>query len=302
MNFYQLHIGDYATAAGHLSMLEDGAYRRLLDVYYSREQPLPLELRDCYKLARAHSKAERDAVAYVIREFFFADHDGFHNERADKIIAEYNDAAPEREAKKANNRDRVQRHRERRKALFESLRALDVVPDYNASTGELEALLKRLSKRESNAPVTHYDTANQYPIPNTHNKDQKQALESVTPGRSTTTAGRACLLMREAGCIQTNPSHPDLLAAIAEGVEPETLADTVREAIEANKPKPFAWAIATARGRHEEGAKPRGSSHAPSSPKLSAADQVFAAIQANRARRTDDEFDPIPGQAVRVPR
>src|SRR3546814_18460440 len=77
-----------------------------------------------------------------------------------------------------------------------------------------------------------------------------------TDPRATTAAGRACRLMRHAGCPSTNPSHPDLLAALAEGVTPETLGDTAREAVVAGKPKPSPWAIATARGRKREAANP----------------------------------------------
>src|SRR3546814_17696807 len=62
--------------------------------------------------------------------------------------------------------------------------------------------------------------------------------------------------MRDAGCPSTNPSHPDLLAALAEGVTPETLGDPAREAVDAGKPKPFPWAIVPARGRQREGANP----------------------------------------------
>ena len=41
MNFYPFHIGDYASATRHLTWIEDAAYRRLLDVYYVKEGPLP---------------------------------------------------------------------------------------------------------------------------------------------------------------------------------------------------------------------------------------------------------------------
>lgn len=67
-------------------------------------------------------------------------------------------------------------------------------------------------------------------------------------------AGRACRAMRDAGCSRTNPSHPDLLAALAEGVTESALADTAGEAIEAGADNPFAWAISTARRRHKRGA------------------------------------------------
>src|SRR3546814_18599300 len=54
-----------------------------------------------------------------------------------------------------------------------------------------------------------------------------------TDPRATTDAGRAGRRMRGAGCPSTNPSRPDLLAALAEGVTPETLGDTAREAVDA---------------------------------------------------------------------
>lgn len=68
-----------------------------------------------------------------------------------------------------------------------------------------------------------------------------------------TLAGRACRLMREAGCTITNPAHPELLAALDAGVTPEALAATVREAVDSGKTAPFAWACKTARGRHQQG-------------------------------------------------
>lgn len=40
MNYYQFHIGDYAAHTRHLSLLEDLAYRRILDLYYLSEGPV----------------------------------------------------------------------------------------------------------------------------------------------------------------------------------------------------------------------------------------------------------------------
>lgn len=91
MNYYEHHLGDYMRDTAHLSMLEDCAYRRLLDAYYVREKPLPIDVRDCCKLARATSKPERDAVAYVLREFFVLTDDGHHQSRADAEIARFLD-------------------------------------------------------------------------------------------------------------------------------------------------------------------------------------------------------------------
>ena len=89
VNYYEHHLGDYMRDTAHLSMLEDAAYRRLLDAYYVREKPLPADLRECYKLARASSKQEREVVAYVLREFFTLGDDGHHQARADEEIAKF---------------------------------------------------------------------------------------------------------------------------------------------------------------------------------------------------------------------
>lgn len=67
--------------------------------------------------------------------------------------------------------------------------------------------------------------------------------------------GDVCRRMRDAGCLHVNPSKSELLAALAEGVTADALVDAAIEAVgKGNKQDPFAWAIATARGRHADGA------------------------------------------------
>lgn len=87
INYYEHHLGDYLRDTAHLSMLEDAAYRRLLDRYYASEHPLPHDLGECCRIARAVSKAEREAVARVLVEFFDLADDGYHQKRADEEIA-----------------------------------------------------------------------------------------------------------------------------------------------------------------------------------------------------------------------
>jgi len=108
------------------------------------------------------------------------------------------------------------------------------------------------------------------------NRREEELCSSSVPHSkhaSVNIAARACALMEDAGAKKTNPSSPDLAAAIAEGISAEVLADTVREAIKADKTNPFAWAITAARRRHAEGPKPingkRASTEAatPSAPK-----------------------------------
>ena len=86
MNFYPFHIGDYAKETAHLSMTEDGAYRRLLDMYYTRECRLPCDVPSIYRLARAHTKLERAAIDVVLQEFFKHTETGFLHHRCEEEI------------------------------------------------------------------------------------------------------------------------------------------------------------------------------------------------------------------------
>lgn len=91
MNYYEHHIGDYAAATGHLSLLEDAIYSRLLRRYYLQEQPLPAEVAQVARLCGARSQEEQQAVDAVLAEFFYLCSDGWHNKRADEEIARYQD-------------------------------------------------------------------------------------------------------------------------------------------------------------------------------------------------------------------
>lgn len=87
MNYYKRHIGDYAAATRHLSLLEHGVYCLLLDVYYTTEKPLPLEDRAVFRLVGARTEDEREAVTTILGEFFTRAPDGYRQPRCDEEIA-----------------------------------------------------------------------------------------------------------------------------------------------------------------------------------------------------------------------
>lgn len=84
MNFYPRFPGDYMRKTMHLSMLEDGAYTRLLDWYYANDSAIPNDRR--YAVARASTAAERNAVDAVLGMFFTLIEGQQHNQRADNEI------------------------------------------------------------------------------------------------------------------------------------------------------------------------------------------------------------------------
>lgn len=87
MFHYQFHIRDYLTKTRHLTLIEDLAYRRLLDTYYTEEAPLPEDANRCARLIAMTEHV--DAVALVLNEFFTLTDEGWRNERADAEIAAY---------------------------------------------------------------------------------------------------------------------------------------------------------------------------------------------------------------------
>lgn len=89
MNYYEHHLGDYARDTAHLSILEDGAYRRLLDLYYIHEAPLCHDTKRVCKLLRAVSRQEKHAVEAVLHEFFHLEEDGWRHKRCDAEIARF---------------------------------------------------------------------------------------------------------------------------------------------------------------------------------------------------------------------
>jgi uncharacterized protein YdaU (DUF1376 family) len=87
MHYYQFNIGDYASHTRHLDLLEDLAYRRLLDLYYLHERPLSNDASVVAKQIgmRDHAALVRD----VLNEFFEHSQEGYASSRADKEIAHF---------------------------------------------------------------------------------------------------------------------------------------------------------------------------------------------------------------------
>lgn len=87
MNYYKHYMGDYQRDTGHLSLTQDGAYRRLMDHYYSTEDALPADSVTLYRICGAMDKKERDAVLFVAKSFFSIRVDGkLHHDRIDSDI------------------------------------------------------------------------------------------------------------------------------------------------------------------------------------------------------------------------
>jgi uncharacterized protein YdaU (DUF1376 family) len=153
MHYFNFHIGNYLEDAEHLSWLQDAAYFRLIRKYMSAEAPLPADIAECRRLARAQTSKEREAVEIVLKEFFTLEEDGWHNEWCDKEVEAYQDRLDASDKKVGGEKARLQRSREAKKELFAQLRALGITPKWNAKSEQLRSML-RMAQRRVTTPVS----------------------------------------------------------------------------------------------------------------------------------------------------
>jgi uncharacterized protein YdaU (DUF1376 family) len=85
MHYYQFNIGDYASHTRYLTPMQDLIYRRLLDLYYLHEKPIP-EDSPCSYIGLNDCSTD---VQRVLNEYFILTSKGWINKRADQQIDEY---------------------------------------------------------------------------------------------------------------------------------------------------------------------------------------------------------------------
>lgn len=115
MHYYKKNIGDYAKKTGRLTMLQHGAYTLLIDACYDREKFPTKE--QAMEWTWSSSKAEIEAVEFILGRFFVLDDDVYTQKRIKEEIDVYHKNANtnkriaiEREAKrkeKRTNRERT---------------------------------------------------------------------------------------------------------------------------------------------------------------------------------------------------
>ncbi|MCM2575135.1 YdaU family protein [Achromobacter xylosoxidans] len=264
MNYYEHHIRDYDAATAHLSWDEDMAYTRLMRWYYRKEQPIPADVKEACRQVRATTKVQRDAVAAVLNEFFVLQADGWHQETCDEAIATYQAGEPERVVKKANEDNRLRRHREERARLFKILTDAGEHAPWNIRMEDLRAMVGRISGGTSaTAPETEIETPATAPAtpatatqsPDTRHqtpvlKEERDSAREAPPVDNSpdylpdpTPCGALAKALRAQGLTDVAPGNPVLRAWVDKGLTAEEAfagLETARKARGA--PSPMTWA------------------------------------------------------------
>ncbi len=112
MHYYSHNIGDYRRDTSHLSLLEHGVYRQMMDTYYLTEKPLPLDHATLMRTHCARTADEVRAVEHVLNDFFVHTEYGYIHKRCDvEIEAFHSKSVSARESAKARW-DRVRAEKE----------------------------------------------------------------------------------------------------------------------------------------------------------------------------------------------
>lgn len=89
VHYYQFNIGDYRRDTFHLTLLEHGVYRQLMDSYYLNQKPLPADSAVVMRTHNARTKEEKAAVLAVLENFFILTDEGWFHKRCDQNITTF---------------------------------------------------------------------------------------------------------------------------------------------------------------------------------------------------------------------
>ena len=90
MHYYKFNIADYRKDTGHLSTIEHGIYRQLIDWYYLDEQPIPEETQVVIRRLRLGSE-EVKFLQNVLSDFFVLGKTGYTHKRIEVEIKDYSE-------------------------------------------------------------------------------------------------------------------------------------------------------------------------------------------------------------------
>ena len=89
MHYYQHNIKTFNSATRHLTRVERALYRDLIEIYYDTESPLPSDINRLSRLVIAISNDEKEALNYVLSEFFVLSDGSYQHEYCDETIEAY---------------------------------------------------------------------------------------------------------------------------------------------------------------------------------------------------------------------
>jgi uncharacterized protein YdaU (DUF1376 family) len=89
MHYYTFNIGDYRRDTSHLTLLEHGIYRQLIDTYYLSEKPLDKDLDTLMRSHCVRNADEMRALENVLKDFFELTENGYFHKGCDRQVKQF---------------------------------------------------------------------------------------------------------------------------------------------------------------------------------------------------------------------
>lgn len=146
LDWYPFFVQDYRRDTYHLSLEEDGAYRRLIDEYMVTRASLP---NDDAALARIVGipKAEWDRLAPVVRRFFTARNDKLFHKRCERELRAQN-ARHNRNSERARKAAMAKHFKAKQLAAFSMLAPATIQYTNKTTSSEQEAAREGFPRKE----------------------------------------------------------------------------------------------------------------------------------------------------------
>jgi len=162
VHYYQHNIKDFNNATRHLTRVERCSYRDAIELYYDTEKPLISDLNQLARKLLCLTNDEKDALKYVLSEFFYLVDGFYHHTRCDFEIDKFHNTAS---AKARAGKASADSRRKKKESKIEQ-----------KATGAEQVL-------NSVEPVFEHNPTNQQPLTNNHKPltiNQEQDINTPT--------------------------------------------------------------------------------------------------------------------------
>lgn len=149
MKFYKFDIDDYRRDTGHLTLLEHGIYRQLLDTYYISESPLTLDMDKIMRTHNVRNADEKQALCNVLKDFFVTTDDGYRHYGCEQRLSEIYQKSESAQVSAIISW--IKRHAKKHKISMTSVQL--EIDQCNGDANALQQLCERIAN--GMLPITH---------------------------------------------------------------------------------------------------------------------------------------------------
>lgn len=250
MHSYQHNIKTFNSATMHLTHVERALYRCCIEMYYDTEQPLPADNFDrLAKRLMANSNEEKEALKYVLDEFFTKTGNVYTHDYCDEEIEKYHaNKSDKARAGKASAEARRKKAEERK-----AKRAAESSTDDEHNSTDVEQVFNSVKAEDQQNATNHK------PLTNNHKPDKDTLEVNKNHIVEITQAASVCIaLKRVYEQFQKSPhdisqTNPKFIECIKAGATEQEFIDAANNAL--RNGKGFAYICGTVFNQREEAKK-----------------------------------------------